>query len=102
MLRKTLAASVVLAMCLCAVAVAGDPAGKIEGTITRVDMDQKVLVVKDSTGQLKTVYWDTATKVSGGDLKEGATVTLSATNQQGRMVASSIQVGGAPAPKKPY
>jgi Domain of unknown function (DUF5666) len=102
MLRKTLAASVVLALCLCAVAVAGgDPAGKIQGTITKVDMDQKTLVVKDSNGQEKTFYWDSATKVSG-DLKEGASVTLSATDQQGKMVASSIQVGGAPAPKKPY
>ena len=101
MLRKTLAASVVLALCLCAVAVAGgDQAGKIQGTITKVDMDQKTLVVKDSNGQEKTFYWDSATKVSGGDLKEGATVTLSATDQQGKMVASSIQVGGAP--KKPY
>ena len=101
MLRKTLAASVVLALCLCAVAVAGDPAGKIQGTITKVDMDQKTLVVKDSNGQEKTFYWDSATKVSG-DLKEGASVTLSATDQQGKMVASSIQVGGAAAPKKPY
>lgn len=99
MLRKTLAASVVLALCLCAVAVAGDSAGKIQGTITKVDMDQKVLVVKDSNGQEKTFTWDSATKVSG-DLKEGASVTISATDQQGKMVASSIQVGGAP--KKPY
>ena len=38
MLRKALAASVVLALCLCAVAVAGgDPAGKIQGTITNQD-----------------------------------------------------------------
>ena len=102
MLKKVLAASVVLAVCLCAVAVAGDPAGKIEGTITRVDMDQKVLVVKDANGATKTVYWDAATKVSGGDLKEGATVSLSAADQQGKMVASSIQVGDAAAPKKPY
>ena len=99
MLRKALAASVVLALCLCAVAVAGGD--KIQGTITKVDMDQKTLVVKDSNGQEKTFYWDSATKVSG-DLKEGASVTLSATDQQGKMVASSIQVGGAPAPKKPY
>ena len=103
MLKKALAASVVLALCLCSVAVAGgDPAGKIQGTISKVDMAQKTLVIKDSNGQERTVFWDSATKVSG-DLKEGAAVTLSAADQQGKMVASSIQVdAGENAPKKPY
>ena len=101
MLKKVMAATAVLAVCLCAVAIAGNDPGKIQGTISRVDMDQKVLVIKDANGEQKTVYWDSATKVSGGDLKEGATVTLSASDQQGKMVASSIQVGGA-SKKKPY
>ena len=87
MLRKTLAASVVLALCLCGIAVAGDAAGKIQGTITKVDMDQKTLIVKDSNGQEKTFFWDSATKVSG-DLKEGASVTLGhrSAGQDGRQL----------------
>lgn len=101
-MKKVLALSLVLGLALSAAAVAQDasqsgqqksqPAAKtVSGTITQVDNNAKMFVVKDESGQLVTVYWNDATRVSG-DLKEGAAVSLQTTEQDGKIVATSVQV----------
>jgi Cu/Ag efflux protein CusF len=102
-MRKFLALSLVLGLALSAVAVAQDAsqsgqqksqpaqAKSVSGTITQVDNNAKMFVVKDESGQLVTVYWNDATRVTG-DLKEGATVSLQTTEQDGKTVATSVQV----------
>lgn len=73
----------------------------ISGTVTRVDMEQKMLVIKDSKGQETAVYWDDSTRLDGGPLQEGANAKLVARDDGGRVRASSIQVSGkAPAPTR--
>ncbi len=76
-------------------------AQSIRGTISSVDNNAKTLTVKDSTGKDVTIYWNDTTRFSGGsfsDLKEGSAVTIQATDQSGRMVASSITLSS----KKSY
>lgn len=104
-MRKALAIclSTAMAIALSATALGGQRTARqtgqqtsqtksIRGTITQVDTNQKMFAVKDESGKQVTVYWNDGTRVSGGELKEGATVTLQATEQGAKTVATSIQV----------
>jgi len=75
------------------------PAKSTRGTITSIDNASKSFVVRDdASGKETTVYWNASTKVNG-DLKVGALVALEATEQSGKMVATTIEATSA---KKPY
>jgi hypothetical protein len=75
------------------------PAKSTRGTITSIDNASKSFVVRDeASGKEATVYWNASTKVNG-DLKVGAVVSLEATEQSGKMVATTIEATSA---KKPY
>jgi len=74
-------------------------AGKtVQGTIVKVDNDQKMLVIRDDSGTSTTVYWDSATQMGSSDLKEGQTVSVATTERNGKTFATSIQASA----KKPY
>ena len=98
-MRKVWALSVVAVLCLAVVAIAGDDkmgkmeGKKVEGTITKVDTAGKMMMVKDAAGQETAVYWNDSTKVEGGDLKEGQTVHIKASEKDGKMWASWVHVG---------
>jgi hypothetical protein len=70
----------------------------MRGTISSVDNGAKSFVVKDANGKEATVFWNDATRLSG-ELATGATVVVQTSMQDGKTVATSIQVSGA---KKPY
>jgi hypothetical protein len=70
----------------------------IQGTISSVDNSAKSFIVKDSSGKEVTVFWTDATRLSG-ELTEGASVMLQTTQQDGKTVATSIQVSSS---KKTY
>lgn len=109
-MKKVLALSIAIVLVLSASAFAGqeparpqDPqasepapsseqAQSVSGTISSLDNDQKMLVLRDDSGKEITVYWNDATRVSGGDLKEGASVSLQTTDQGGKTFATSIEV----------
>lgn len=103
-MKKRLAAiSAIALICLATLAVAApDPSQgdskTVTGVITRVDMTAKSMVVKDASGAEVTVYWNDATKVSGGDLREGSSVRIGTREQDGKTFATSIDVQA----KKPY
>ena len=61
------------------------------GTITRVDNTAKMMTVRDDSGKEKTVYWDDSTSLSGTP-SEGASVSVSTTEKDGKTVATMIQV----------
>ena len=63
----------------------------VTGTITSIDNNQKMFIVRDDAGQTVTVYWNDATRVSG-DLKEGATVSVQTNDEGGKTMATTIQV----------
>jgi hypothetical protein len=98
-MKRVLALSIVLAVCLGAVALAGDKMekkdGKMSGTITKVDNDQKMMVVKDGAGKDWTIYWNADTKVEGDAPKEGAKVWFTATEKDGKMWATWVKTGEA-------
>ena len=95
-MKKVLALTVVAILCTAALALAGDKMGgghKMEGTITKVDMAGKMMMVKDSAGNETTIYWNDATKLEGAEIKEGSTVHVKATEKDGKMWASWVHVG---------
>jgi hypothetical protein len=70
----------------------------ISGTISKLDMAQKSMVIKDASGNEVTVVWDDATRVAGGELREGSQVQVQAKDQGGQTRATSIQIRST----KPY
>jgi len=94
-MRKVLALSLVAVFCAAFAAYAGDnmEGKKVEGTVTKVDMAAKTLVVKTADGTETTVYWNDTTKVEGGEIKEGQMVHVKAMEKDGKMWASYVHVG---------
>lgn len=100
-MKKILALSVAAVLCIAVVALAGDDKkmgskmdGKsMEGTISQLDMAGKMMMVKDSAGKETSVYWTDATKVEGGELKEGEMVHFKVMEKDGKMWATWVQVG---------
>jgi hypothetical protein len=97
-MKKVFALSLVAVLCIAVVAVAGDEKmgkdGKaMEGTISKLDMAGKMMMVKDSAGKESAVYWTDATKVEGGELKEGSLVHYKGAAKDGKMWASWVHVG---------
>lgn len=68
----------------------------LRGTIASLDHQAKSFIIRDDSGKEVTVFWNDTTKLNG-DLKEGATVSVEARDEGGRMTATSIQVSS----KKP-
>jgi hypothetical protein len=98
-MKKILALSVVAVLCA-VVVLAGDEKmgdkkmGKTnEGTISKMDMASKMMMVKDSAGKETTVYWNDATKVAGDEMKEGALVHWTGSEKDGKMWATWVHVG---------
>ena len=100
-MKKVLALAVIAVFCAVVGLANQHMEGKgVEGTITKVDMAGKSLVVKTADGKETTYYWSDTTKVQG-TLKEGETVHVTAAEKDGKMWASALHVGKmAPAPKK--
>ena len=98
-MKKVFALSLVAVLCIAVVAVAGDDKmaakdGKsMEGTISKVDMAGKMMMVKDSAGKESAVYWNDTTKVEGGEVKEGSMVHYKGSMKDGKMWASWVHIG---------
>lgn len=61
------------------------------GTITVYDSGARSLTIRDADGKVTTYYWTETVKVPA-ELKVGDPVTIIATDQNGRMTASSIVI----------
>jgi hypothetical protein len=66
----------------------------IRGTISSVDNNAKSMVVKDADGKEVTIFWTDATRLSG-ELTQGASVQLQTMEQDGKTVATSVQVSSS-------
>ncbi|HEY3204550.1 MAG TPA: hypothetical protein VGL03_12935 [Thermoanaerobaculia bacterium] len=89
-MRKVLALAVIAVFCA-AVGLAHGGKG-IEGTISKLDMAGKSMVVKAADGTETTVYWNDSTKVQG-TLKEGEIVHIKSSEKDGKVWATSVHVG---------
>jgi Cu/Ag efflux protein CusF len=99
-MKRVLASCLVLAVCLVASAALAQDTQKSDtsmsgktmtGTVTKLDSSAKMMTVKDDSGKEWTVYWDESTTVSGTP-SEGATVSFSATQKDGKTMATAIRV----------
>jgi hypothetical protein len=61
------------------------------GTITVFDSGARSLSIRDADGKVTTYYWTETVKVPA-ELKVGDPVTIVATDQNGRLTASSIVI----------
>ena len=102
-MKRLAAIGAIALICMAAVAVAApsssDKSGDariVTGTISRLDLTQKVMVVKEDASNEVTVYWKDGTSVPS-DLREGQQVRVETKEQDGKTWATSIQVT-----KKPY
>ncbi|HTO88136.1 MAG TPA: hypothetical protein VMR54_11505 [Thermoanaerobaculia bacterium] len=98
-MRKISALSLVAALCMAAVSIAvGDQMDDkpMEGRVTKADKASRTMTVKDAAGKESTLYWNDATKVEGGELKEGATVHYKAIEKDGKWWATWVHVGPIP------
>jgi Cu/Ag efflux protein CusF len=92
-MKKALALAVVMVFCAAiGFAGTGEHKGGMEGTITKVDMAGKSMVVKTADGKDVTVYWNDTTKLQGTP-KEGETVHFKADEKDGKTTASWVHVG---------
>ena len=66
----------------------------LRGTISSVDNNAKSMVVKDADGKEVTVFWTDSTRLSG-ELTQGAAVNLQTTEQDGKTMATAIQVSSS-------
>ena len=97
-MKKVLALVAVAFLCTAVLALAGDDKMKMggksmEGTISKVDMAGKMMMVKSADGKENTIYWNDSTKVEGGELKEGSLVHWKGTEKDGKMWATWVHVG---------
>jgi len=97
-MKRFLAIAVVLGLALSSIALAGDAKmgdKPMTGSITKVDADQKMMMVKDKSGKEWSIYWNDSTKVEGGAPKEGATVWFKAAEKDGKMWATWVKTEAA-------
>ena len=90
-MKRTCALSLAAILFLAAIA----PAQSFDGTIRAVNRDEKWIAIADASGQETRIYWNDATRVEGGDLKEGRRVSVKAIPKDGKMLATWIHVGAA-------
>jgi len=69
----------------------------VHGTVARLDEGTKTFIVNSSAKKTYDLQWNDATKVTGGSLKDGESVTVRYMVHDGKNVATSIMIV---APKK--
>ena len=97
-MKRFFALALVLGVALSAVTLADDAKmgdKTMSGTVSKVDNDQKMMVVKSDKGKEWTIYWNADTKVEGAAPKEGAMVWFKATSKDGKMWATWVKTGDA-------
>lgn len=101
-MKKVIGIAVAVMLCVSLVALAGGDkgAGKMGGTISKLDTAEKMMVVTDKDGKEWSIYWNDATKVEGGELKEGEPVHFKAAEADGKMWATWLHVGKMEASKE--
>ncbi len=92
-MKKALTLAAIAVFCS-VVALAGQHVGAtgVAGTISKVDMAGKSMVVKTADGKETTIYWNDATKLQG-TVKEGEMVHVKTTDKDGKAWATWVKVG---------
>ncbi len=59
------------------------------GTVTKMDKDGRMMMMKDASGKEMTMYWDDSTKVKG-DMMEGSGTHVHYMMRDGKMMAHDV------------
>ncbi len=70
----------------------------LSGRVSGLDPAKKTFSVRDPAGHETSLVFTAATKVSGGDLKVGETVTLRYLDKDTRHIATTIRISGPLSP----
>lgn len=70
----------------------------LSGRVSGLDPAKKTFSVRDPAGHEISLVFTAATKVSGGDLRVGETVTLRYLDKDARHIATTIRIGAPQAP----
>src|SRR5687768_5639573 len=97
-MKRALSIAAVLLMSASLAALADErKSGKdekvVSGKIVRLDMNEKSITVEDESGQSRAVLWTDATRVLGGEMKEGEPVQIGYVEAENKMWATWIRVG---------
>jgi hypothetical protein len=65
----------------------------LTGTIKGIDQSKKTLTVENASGKQTKLSWTNATKVMGGPLAIGQSVTLRYLDKDGKHIVASVRVG---------
>jgi hypothetical protein len=76
---------------------------KLRGTVTAVHADKSHVEMKSPKGEAQSFYVDGGTKIVKGhapatlaDLKPGTRIVVETKTTDGRVIATSVRLGGAP------
>lgn len=88
--------ALVISVCVASVSTAkGNHAMTMTGTISSLDQSGKTFSLKSSDGKETAISWTDATKVRGGELKDGERVNVSVFPKDGKNIATSIRISPA-------
>ncbi|MEP6800383.1 MAG: hypothetical protein ABJC07_00495 [Acidobacteriota bacterium] len=73
----------------------------LSGRVSGLDPVKKTLSVRDGAGRETSLVWTGATKISGGELKIGESVTLRYLDKDTRHIATTIRISPPPAAARP-
>ena len=88
--------ALVLSTCVASVSTAkGNHAMTMTGTVSSVDQTAKTFSLQTKDGKQTAISWTAATKVRGGELKDGERVDVSVFAKDGKNLATSIRISPA-------
>lgn len=64
----------------------------LTGTIASVDTSQKTLAIRDAQGKETRLFWTGATRVMGGELQTGRSVTVRWMPHEGKKIATVVKI----------
>ena len=94
-LAVLLVASSLFAATTKAPAAAKSHGKSVHGTVAKLDEGAKTFDVNSSAKKSTMVQWNDATKVTGGTLKDGETVTVKYMVHDSKNVATSVMIAAA-------
>ena len=98
-MKKTIRLSLIafaIAIGIASVSTAkGNHAMTMSGTVSALAQSAKTFALKTTDGKTTAISWTAATKVRGGELKDGERVDVSVFPKDGKNIATSIRVSPA-------
>ena len=96
-MKRLFTLTTMIGLALASVTLAADQKFRADGTVQRLSSD--TILVRTTTQDVE-IKRDAKTKVTGGEVRKSAAVTVFYTKVNGENVATEIAMGGAPGKPK--